>query len=108
MQSRVAAPDIGFGLVILAGAGFGLNPLFAKMAYAAGLGPSGALLWRFVGLMLVTLPFLPAAMRQPGHLARGLDHFTAGQRRPADAMGKGIAIDTAKAKLGVFLGIQRF
>jgi len=72
MQSRVATPDIGFGLVILAGAGFGLNPLFAKLAYAAGMGPSGALLWRFVGLMLLTLPFLPSAARDSGHFARGL------------------------------------
>jgi drug/metabolite transporter (DMT)-like permease len=72
MVSRVATADLGFGLVILAGAGFGLNPLFAKMAYAAGLGPSGALLWRFVGLMLLTLPFLPRAARTPGHFARGL------------------------------------
>lgn len=72
MQSRVAAHDIGFGLVILAGAGFGLNPLFAKMAYAAGMGPAGALLWRFVGLMLLTLPFLPSAARDVRHFASGM------------------------------------
>lgn len=72
MPARALPANVGFGLVVLAGAGFGLNPLFAKMAYEAGLGPSGALLWRFVGMMLLTLPVLPRAVRRPRLLARGL------------------------------------
>jgi len=64
--------DAGFGLVVLGGLGFGLIPLFAKMAYADGLGPAAALLYRFLGVALVTLPAVPGVLRQPVMMGRGL------------------------------------
>jgi drug/metabolite transporter (DMT)-like permease len=46
-----------FGMVAVAACLFGLNPVFAKLAFANGLDPVGALVWRF-GLPCVLLaPF---------------------------------------------------
>ena len=72
MRTGTATMDTGFGLVVLGGLGFGLSPLFAKMAYADGLGPAAALLYRFLGVVLVTLPAVPGMWRQPRFMGRGL------------------------------------
>jgi drug/metabolite transporter (DMT)-like permease len=72
MQKRIATSDVGFALVILAGLGFGLNPLFAKLAYADGMGPAAALTYRFLGLFLVTLPAARAALSDPTVCLRGV------------------------------------
>jgi drug/metabolite transporter (DMT)-like permease len=82
MATRVATADVGFGLVVLAGAGFGLNPLFAKMAFADGMSPSAALLYRFGGLFVITLPAFAGALRDRTMLLRGL------------ALGAGMALGT--------------
>lgn len=59
-------------LVLLAAVGFGLNPLLARWAYAGGLTPETALVYRFLIPAVVLLPFVPAALRAPGTAARGL------------------------------------
>lgn len=49
---------VGLACVLLATVGFGLNPVFAKLAYATGLSPEAAVLYRFGLPALVLLPFL--------------------------------------------------
>ncbi len=48
-----------------AAVGFGLNPLFARLAYAGGIGPDAAALYRFAGPAIVLLPFCLAGRRHP-------------------------------------------
>lgn len=58
----------GMALVLLAAVGFGLNPLLARWAYAGGLTPETALVYRFLIPAVVLLPFVQAALRAPGAL----------------------------------------
>jgi drug/metabolite transporter (DMT)-like permease len=62
----------GFILVLLSAFGYGLQPLFAQYAYAAGADPVGLLLARFVIAAAILLLFLRLrGMRLPrGRLAR--------------------------------------
>ena len=46
----------GVALVMVASIGFGLNPLFARLAYADGLTPQSTLLFRFLIAALALLP----------------------------------------------------
>lgn len=57
---------IGLASVLLATVGFGLNPVFAKLAYSAGLSPEAAVLYRFGLPALLLLPFLIKGMRTTG------------------------------------------
>lgn len=72
IRERVAKLDPAFVLVILASIGFGLNPLFARLAYADGISPSAALFWRMCGLTLLTMPLLVSALRKRVVMLRGL------------------------------------
>ncbi|WP_161958679.1 DMT family transporter [Ferruginivarius sediminum] len=63
-MNEVRTADYAFGLVTLAGAGFGLNPLFARALYAEGLSPELAVFVRFAPMSVVLLPVLPALLRQ--------------------------------------------
>lgn len=64
---RVIRHPSTLGLVLMIGAavGFGLNPLFARYAYAGGIGPEAAALYRFGVPALALLPFCLAARRHP-------------------------------------------
>ena len=57
--------SVGLALMIGAAVGFGLNPLFARYAYAGGVGPEAAALYRFGGPALLLLPFCLGACRHP-------------------------------------------
>ncbi len=48
----------GTALIFAAAAGFGLNPLFARLLFAEGIGAEAASLYRFALPLLLTLPFL--------------------------------------------------
>ena len=52
----VASPRKGTLFILAASIGFGLNPLFARWAYAAGLSPEAAMLFRAIGPALIALP----------------------------------------------------
>jgi drug/metabolite transporter (DMT)-like permease len=56
---------VGLALMVGAAVGFGLNPLFARYAYAGGVGPEAAALYRFAVPALALLPFCLAARRHP-------------------------------------------
>ncbi len=65
----VAAPRrslvIGIALMVLAATGFGLIPVFARAAYAHGITPEGALVWRFGLPVVFFVWFLPRALANP-------------------------------------------
>ena len=56
---------VGIALVLVSSVGFGLNPLFARLAYDAGLSAEAATLYRFAIPALILLPALRAAFRWP-------------------------------------------
>jgi len=56
---------LGTVLVLLAATGFGLNPLFARLLYAEGIGAEVATFYRFAIPALILLPLVVARLR-PG------------------------------------------
>ena len=65
MRASRDPSTIGLALMVGAAVGFGLNPLFARYAYAGGLTPEGAALYRFAIPALMLLPLGLAARPHP-------------------------------------------
>ena len=70
MSGKTPEPDyrIGFALVLVASACFGLGPALGQFAADNGLSPLATTAWRFVIPVLVLSPFLPRAFAH-GRLA---------------------------------------
>ncbi len=70
MRGKMPEPDyrIGFALVVVASACFGLGPALGQFAADNGLSPLTTTAWRFVIPVLVLSPFLPRAFAH-GRLA---------------------------------------
>ena len=70
MRGKMPEPDyrIGFALVLVASACFGLGPALGQFAADNGLSPLTTTAWRFVIPVLVLSPFLPRAFAH-GRLA---------------------------------------
>ena len=70
MSGKTPEPDyrIGFALVLVASACFGLGPALGQFAADNGLSPLTTTAWRFVIPVLVLSPFLPRALAH-GRLA---------------------------------------
>lgn len=81
-MNGVRTADYGLAMVTLAGAGFGLNPLFARVLYGEGLSPEVAVFARFALTAALLAPAAPGLLRQPRLAALGL------------AMGAGMALGT--------------
>ena len=81
-MNGVRTADYGLAMVTLAGVGFGLNPLFARVLYAEGLSPEVAVFVRFALTAALLAPVAPGLLHQPRLAALGL------------AMGAGMATGT--------------
>lgn len=58
------SPLFGMALVGFGAIGFGIMPLFIRMAYEEGQTPLSLLVWRFAIAAACCLPFLPAILKQ--------------------------------------------
>ncbi|MCB1507429.1 MAG: DMT family transporter [Hyphomicrobiaceae bacterium] len=90
----------GLALVAIGAAGFGLIPIFAALAYEAGMTPEGLLPYRFIVPLLLFGPLLPRLRQAP---REGLELFGVGVVLTIGVLGYLRAVETGGIALATII-----